>query len=119
MDITRHTFHLHLRSMLEDISRAHFVAIDLEFTGIARQQNYNKAKDFKQTLQERYAETRSAAERYQILQVGLTCVMEDRSKSAGLVRFQLTLTDLRRGVCGQALQFPPEPRCRRAVFEGR
>ena len=74
--------------MLRALANAHFVAIDLELSGIQSKtihrfkavenaSNSGKPTGGKQTLQERYEEAKEAAERYQILQVGLTIVDED------------------------------------------
>ena len=93
MDVTGMNFQRHLPSILGAISRAHFVSIDLEFSGIAVKQKGpsrvpGQAGSGKQTLQERYEETRKAAERYQVLQLGLTCVEEDRDQ--GISHSQLS-----------------------------
>ena len=77
--------------MLEAISTAHFVALDLEFSGIQskaihRVETSEPAVGRKQTLQQRYEEVKEAAERYQILQIGLTCVEEDQEK--GMLSFR-------------------------------
>jgi poly(A)-specific ribonuclease len=79
MEVNRFTFQPMLKSILEDISTAHFIALDFEFSGIHKQAYRAKKpqNSGKQTLQERYLETKAAAELYQILQVGLTCVVED------------------------------------------
>ena len=74
--------------MLRALANAHFVAIDLELSGIQSKtihrpkavengSNEGRSSGGKQTLQERYEEAKEAAERYQILQVGLTIVSED------------------------------------------
>lgn len=73
MDVDKTSFYPLLPDILTDISTAHFVTIDLELSGIP-------TKDpaaGKPTLQQRYLETKEAAERYQILQIGLTCVEQD------------------------------------------
>ena len=85
MDITGRTFQSHLSSILGAISRSRFVSFDLELSGIPGKQFKNKptglwSEDGKQTLQQRYAETKAAAERYHVLQLGLTCVEEDRDR---------------------------------------
>ena len=84
MDITRHTFQSQLFSILTAISRSHFVSFDLELSGIPGKQFRSKfsvqREDGKQTLQQRYEETKAAAERYHVLQLGLTCVEEDRDR---------------------------------------
>lgn len=68
--------------MLTSISKAHFVAIDLELSGIHTKLasvRSGKLDDGKQTLQGRYRECKEAAEKYQVLQVGITCVEEDKT----------------------------------------
>ena len=83
MDVPRHRFQACLPYLLEDIATAHFVALDLEFSGVAGSQIKKARLDGvsshgKPTLQERYTEIKSAVERYQVLQLGLTCVMENK-----------------------------------------
>ncbi|KAF2763420.1 CAF1-domain-containing protein [Pseudovirgaria hyperparasitica] len=70
MDINHLTFLGNYLKILKHISDSHFVAIDLELSGVSVKTKNRR----KQTLQERYVETKAAAEQYQILQVGLTCV---------------------------------------------
>ena len=82
MEVNSLVFQSQLPSILAAISRSKFVAFDLELSGIpGRQTGQTRApgrsEDGKQTLQERYQETKKAAERYQIIQLGLTCVEED------------------------------------------
>ncbi|KAL9079827.1 MAG: hypothetical protein Q9157_001336 [Trypethelium eluteriae] len=74
MDINATSFPGKLLDILTTISESRFVAFDLELSGVPS--NQRKPNSAKQTLQERYEETKQAAERYQILQVGLTCVRE-------------------------------------------
>ena len=82
MDVDCFNLRAQLPSILKAISRSRFVSLDLELSGIPSR-HAKKTKDHprdeggKQTLQERYAETKDAAERFQILQLGLTCVEED------------------------------------------
>ncbi|KAL9097483.1 MAG: hypothetical protein Q9165_000379 [Trypethelium subeluteriae] len=76
MDINATSFSGKLLDILSAISESQFVAFDLELSGIPT--NRRKPNSAKQTLQERYEEIKQAAERYQILQVGLTCVRESR-----------------------------------------
>ena len=83
MDVSRHRFHACLPYILEDIANAHFVSIDLELSGIPGPQAKRSKTDGvgsggKPTLQERYIDIKQAVERYQVLQLGLTCVIEDR-----------------------------------------
>ena len=75
MDLTSQSFAFHLPRILADLATCRFVAIDLEFSGIARGQG-ERAKG-SQTLQDRYAETKRAADKYQVLQIGLTTCHED------------------------------------------
>ncbi|KAI9851225.1 MAG: hypothetical protein M1838_004237 [Thelocarpon superellum] len=90
MDVDRSSFHLLLPSLLDVIHRAHFVAIDFEFSGIHQQpQRAHRARSGgrrRQTLQQRYSETKAAAEKYQILQVGLTCVEQDTANDRYITR---------------------------------
>ncbi|KAK4983918.1 hypothetical protein LTR50_006914 [Elasticomyces elasticus] len=74
MDVDKTSFQPLLLELLTDISEAHFVAFDLELSGIAAKQASGNGKP---TLQQRYEETRDAANDYTILQLGLTCVIED------------------------------------------
>ena len=85
MDVDRKTFHWQLPRMLRALAGAHFVAVDFELSGIHskvvhRTRAVEQAYGNKQTLQQRYEEAKEAAERYQILQVGLTIVTEDAEK---------------------------------------
>ncbi|KAF2834403.1 CAF1-domain-containing protein [Patellaria atrata CBS 101060] len=74
MDVTRISFPARLLEVLEALSESTFVALDLELSGIPVQKPRNAQK---QTMEERYQEVKAAAERFQILQIGLTCVFED------------------------------------------
>ncbi|KAL8789022.1 MAG: hypothetical protein Q9195_007042 [Heterodermia aff. obscurata] len=83
MDVSRHRFQACLPFILEDIANAHFVSIDLELSGIPgpltkRSKTDGVSSSGKPTLQERYTDIKQAVERYQVLQLGLTCVIEDR-----------------------------------------
>ncbi len=82
MDVKASAFQRQLPSVLNAIAAAHFVAIDLELSGIPGQQTKKlraagEGSSGKPSLQERYEETKLAAEMYQILQLGITCVEED------------------------------------------
>ena len=87
MDINIGNFHSRLPSFLQAVSDAHFIAIDLELSGIPGHQ-INKPRAVgehairggKATLQERYEDTKKAAETYQVLQLGITCVEENRHR---------------------------------------
>lgn len=71
--VTAQTWEHHLPHILKDISECTFVALDFEFSGIPSHQAIASRR---QTLQERYVESKAAAQKYQILQVGLTIVKE-------------------------------------------
>ena len=80
MDITRQSFFYLLPRILNELATCEFVALDLELSGISLKPNQGrlaKSSAGKQTLQQRYEEVKEAAERYQILQLGLTLVKED------------------------------------------
>lgn len=72
--VTAHSWEHQLPYILKDISECTFVALDFEFSGIPTHQAIASRR---QTLQERYTESKAAAEKYQILQVGLTIAKED------------------------------------------
>lgn len=74
MDVNKTSFYPLLIDILTDISKAHFVAIDLELSGIPSHQSWGSGK---LPLEDRYLAIKEAAERYQILQIGLTCVEQD------------------------------------------
>lgn len=89
MDVTQQTFHNLLPALIAAIADAHFVTIDLELTGIPSQQinklrAHGDYRDGKPSLQQRYEETKKAAEQYQVLQLGITCVGENRDRGLTL-----------------------------------
>lgn len=94
MDVKGIAFQPQLPGLLEAIADAHFVAIDLELSGI-QSRSINKPAGLveggQQTLQQRYEEVKEAAEKYQVLQIGLTCVKEDRDKGAHVSGFHCHL----------------------------
>ncbi len=73
MDISRIQFPSELVKIIQLIADSHFVAFDLEFSGIAGRRRGRK----KLTLQEVYEDTKAAAKQYQVLQIGITVVHED------------------------------------------
>ncbi|KAI9712040.1 MAG: hypothetical protein M1820_001749 [Bogoriella megaspora] len=80
MDITDTSFLGRLLEIFTAISQSCFVSFDLEFSGVPSSFNRtSKTGDIKQTLQQRYEEIKKAAERFQILQIGLTCVRKCES----------------------------------------
>jgi poly(A)-specific ribonuclease len=76
MDVTKKIFPFYLPRILHDLTTCCFVCLDLEFSGIYSKTE-GRLRDGMQTLQERYAEVKAAAEIYQILQIGLTIAHED------------------------------------------
>lgn len=72
-EVTVENFDIKLPWLLGTMSESSFVSLDLEFSGIPSR---NVASSGKQSLQERYTETKHAAEKYQILQIGFTTVSE-------------------------------------------
>lgn len=85
MDITASSFQRQLPSILDAVAEAHFVTIDLELSGIpGHQGNKSRAADGgsngKPSLQQRYEENKTAAEKYQVLQLGITCVGENKDR---------------------------------------
>lgn len=85
MDVDRTEFLATLPSILKHISNASFISFDLELTGIPPQRRRGRA-DNKATLQERYEAVKTAAETYQILQIGVTAVEEDHENGQYLIR---------------------------------
>ena len=82
MEVDQAHYPQQLLSILKHISSAAFVTIDLEMSGIAtRPKNGYKSRDSgRPTLQQQYEETKDAAETFQVLQIGITCVEEDIEK---------------------------------------
>lgn len=79
MEVDSASFPHHLLGLFINISEADFVSFDLELSGIpSRLPNKQpRTGGGKFTLEERYAETKQGADRYQILQVGITCARFD------------------------------------------
>ena len=78
MEVDAASFAHHLLGLFVNISEAEFVSFDLELSGIpSRLPNKPPRGPGRLTLQERYAETKTGADRYQILQVGITCARFD------------------------------------------
>lgn len=102
-----------LLPILKSISTATFVAVDVEMSGISIRRhgvNDRSRKTGKPNLQEQYEETKLAAETYQVLQFGITCVEEDRERGMPCLVtclswiFSLSSTDDNRHVCSSAIQ---------------
>lgn len=79
MEVDAASFAHHLLGLFIHISEADFVSFDLELSGIPSRLPNRPPRPGggKFSLEERYAETKEAADRYQILQVGLTCARFD------------------------------------------
>ena len=77
MEVNKTSFYPLLLDIITDISESHFVAIDLELSGVPSKGAKSSSGPGRPSLQERYLEIKEAAERYQILQIGLTCVQQD------------------------------------------
>jgi poly(A)-specific ribonuclease len=83
MEVTDLNFRSQLLPILRSISGATFVAIDVEMSGISTRRDGvsdRSRNSGKPNLQQQYEESKEAAEKYQILQLGITCVEEDREK---------------------------------------
>jgi poly(A)-specific ribonuclease len=86
MDIQKSQFPQEILSIIQHVADSHFIAFDLEFSGVAgRRKVPPGGKRDKLTLQELYEDVKEAAEKYQILQVGLTIVQEDQDKGKKLI----------------------------------
>jgi hypothetical protein len=111
MEVTAGNFTALLPWMLYQISCSSFVAIDFEFSGIAINPSSQAQKD--QSLQERYKEVKAAAERYQILQIGLTICQENRANGPYTEGYTWALccylANKYRHIQDYALQYQPEP----------
>lgn len=78
MEVDAASFPYHLLGLMINISEADFVSFDLELSGIpSRLPNKKPHGAGRFTLEERYAETKEGADRYQILQIGITCARFD------------------------------------------
>lgn len=82
MDINRINFLANLLNILKVISKAEFVAVDLEMSGIQVDKPSTTPVVIKPTLQGAYEEARSAAMLYTILQFGFTCISWDPNKKS-------------------------------------
>jgi len=78
MEVPSHKFSSELVEILKLIADSHFVALDLEFSGISSRRA--RSGRSRLSLQEVYGETKEASNQYQILQVGFTIVEEDAQK---------------------------------------
>lgn len=87
MEVDGRSFPQHVLNLLINISEADFVSFDLELSGIpSRLPNKKPRGAGRLTLEDRYAETKEGADRYQILQMGLTCAKFDYIKDKYVLR---------------------------------
>lgn len=75
MDVPSREFPDELVKVIQLIANSHFVALDLEFSGISSRRT--RGGRSRLSLQQAYAEVKEAAKQYQVLQVGLTIVEEN------------------------------------------
>lgn len=92
MEVNQFNFKQQLLSVLRNIANASFITFDLEMSGINKRANFGPVnstrENGKPNLQQLYEDVKEAAETFQVLQVGITCVEEDREKGkspAGLI----------------------------------
>jgi hypothetical protein len=83
MDVPDSRFPSEVLKIVQEVAESHFVAFDLEFSGVASRRPLGTGK---LSLQEYYEDVKAAAEKYQILQVGLTVVKEDLKKGRYIAR---------------------------------
>ncbi|KAF1344607.1 ribonuclease H-like domain-containing protein [Delphinella strobiligena] len=83
MDIDKTAFPARLLDILTAIAEANFVSFDLELSGVPVKQPGDAGKP---SLQDRYLETKEAAEKFQILQIGITCVKEEDDRGVYMCR---------------------------------
>lgn len=90
MEIDDARFPIQCIEIIQEIADSHFVAFDLEFSGVAGRTRSSSGG--KPTLQELYDAIKGAAEQYQVLQVGLTVAKEVKAEgiclSAGVAWIQ-------------------------------
>lgn len=111
MEVDARSFTRDLLGLLADISEADFVAFDLELSGIpSRLQNKPTHNHDRSSLEARYAEAKAGAERYQILQVGITCAKFDYNANSYVLRpYNINISpllnerlDFERDICFQS-----------------
>jgi poly(A)-specific ribonuclease len=76
MEITSKNFWESLPEVLEAMAAATYVSIDVEMTGVYTKNIMSPAKPSMDMI---YEQAREAAERFQIVQFGLTCISHSRS----------------------------------------
>ncbi|KAJ5918589.1 Ribonuclease CAF1 [Penicillium verhagenii] len=91
MDVTAASLPRLLPWILHQISRSSFVAIDLEFSGISIVPTSEAKGNL--PLQEQYLKMKAAAEKYQVLQIGLTICEEDvKNATYTMAPYNITLS---------------------------
>src|ERR1700761_5619908 len=78
MDVNSGNFSSEVIKIIDHVANSRFIAFDLEFSGVARRRAGGGANRL--SLQDYYSDLRSAAQIYQILQVGFTVVAENTKK---------------------------------------
>jgi len=88
MEVDQSQYRKQLLPILQNIAGAAFISFDLEMSGIfSRGGVGDRSHDVgKPDLQRQYEEVKAAAETFQVLQVGITCVEEDREKEMYIAR---------------------------------
>lgn len=96
MEVDGPSFAEHLVRLLIDVSEADFVSFDLELSGIPSRLPDKKPRGAgRLTMDDRYEETREGANRYQILQIGLTCGKFDYIENRYVLRpYNINLSPL-------------------------
>lgn len=82
MEITSNNFWEALPKVFEAMAAANHVAIDLEMSGIFTNATYPSTRPTIETI---YAQAKEAAERFQIVQFGLTCLCHGPSTKCKLI----------------------------------
>ncbi|KAF7916191.1 uncharacterized protein EAE98_010776 [Botrytis deweyae] len=99
MEVDKENWQRLLLPILKDIANATFVSFDLEMSGITTRPKHTsqeRTHDLgKPSLQQQYEEVKDAAETFQVLQLGITCVEEDREKEYYLAKpYNINLSPL-------------------------
>lgn len=88
MEVTSVSFSDYFPAILNNISTSCFVSLDFELSGVGFKPSIPQSRT--QTVEERYVDAKAAADRYQILQVGLTTCHEDKENGMHLTFFEGT-----------------------------
>ncbi|KAI5821013.1 CAF1 family ribonuclease-domain-containing protein [Pyronema omphalodes] len=87
MEVTKELFECEryalLREIKAEIKEADFVSIDLEFSGVSKTPSPHGRKH---TLEERYKQSKEAASKYQVLQLGICIVRFDKKEKTFITR---------------------------------